>query len=378
MIAFSLQLKYVTLNTVQSQYNAQKAGITSAIVIAVLLPIGICGFCLLLKLRQNAAERREEMYYNDGAGNANQPPKESKPMNYQPNITNSGSDRSSSRSSGKKSKGSSDDRDSGIQTTEVKLHDDGRVTARVENENFQQQEQQENVARDSPISSLKNGIIKPNKANEMGSHHGSASGGSKASIQPSKDEMLLDLENDRGEQEMEVGNPTFNEVVARRSPVGSVGSIGRVKNASSPSVGSGSSSGKSNPRVPLPVGATITSSSDSSNLPSSARSSGRSIPNKAGTTSTTLSTALPLHVQTGPTLIGNNKYSTDAITASPLNDTDSTINSPAQSDARYDGVYYTREPLNDKPKEDFPTKTMDVDIDLSSYKPHGSSRPSAL
>ena len=177
---------------------------------------------------------------------------------------------------------------------------------------------------------------------------------------------------------MEVGNPTFNEVVARRSPVGSVGSIGRVKNASSPSVGSRSTSGKSNPRVPLPGGATITSSSDSSNLPSSARSSGRSIPNKAGTTSTTLSTALPLHIQTGPTLIGNNKYSTDAITASPLNDTDSTVNSPAQSDARYDGVYYTREPLNDKPKEDFPTKTMDVDIDLSSYKPHGSSRPSAL
>ena len=347
--------------------------------IAVLLPIGICGFCLLLKLRQNAAERREEMYYNDGAGNANQPPKESKPMNYQPNITNSGSDRSSSRSSGKKSKGSSDDRDSGIQTTEVKLHDDGRVTARVENENFQQQ--QEADAGVSPVSSLKNGIVEPNDAAEnelVGSHKGSASGGSKGSRHPSRNELLLDLENDRGENEMEVGNPTFNEVVARRSPVGSVGSIGRVKNASSPSVGSRSSSGKSNPRVPLPGGATITSSSDSSNLPSSARSSGRSIPNKAGTTSTTLSTALPLHIQTGPTLIGNNKYSTDAITASPLNDTDSTVNSPAQSDARYDGVYYTREPLNDKPKEDFPTKTMDVDIDLSSYKPHGSSRPSAL
>jgi hypothetical protein len=58
-------------------------------------------------------------------------------------------------------------------------------------------------------------------------------------------------------------------------------------------------------------------------------------------------------------------------------ESDASVSSPAQSDARYDGVYYTREPLNDKPKEDFPTKTMDVDIDFNSYKPHGN-RPSAL
>ena len=51
--------------------------------------------------------------------------------------------------------------------------------------------------------------------------------------------------------------------------------------------------------------------------------------------------------------------------------------SPSDSDARYDGVYYTREPLNNKPASDFPTKTLDVDIDPVSYKPHGN-RPSAL
>ena len=56
---------------------------------------------------------------------------------------------------------------------------------------------------------------------------------------------------------------------------------------------------------------------------------------------------------------------------------DASSASPAQSDTRYDGVYYTREPLNDKPRADFPTKTMDVDIDINSYKPHGS-KPSAL
>ena len=52
----------------QSQYNAQKAGITSAIVIAVLLPIGICGFCLLLQLRNKAADVREKK--EGGAGGA--------------------------------------------------------------------------------------------------------------------------------------------------------------------------------------------------------------------------------------------------------------------------------------------------------------------
>jgi hypothetical protein len=119
-------------------------------------------------------------------------------------------------------------------------------------------------------------------------------------------------------------------------------------------------------KVGLPTG--ITSSSDSSNLPSSARSSSRSNVNGGGITS------VPLQKQAGPSLIGVNKYSSDQ---APLNESDASVSSPGQSDARYDGVYYTREPLNDKPKEDFPTKTMDVDIDFNSYKPHGN-RPSAL
>ena len=355
----------------QSQYNAQKAGITSAIVIAVLLPIGICGFCLLLKLRQSAAEKREDKYYNDGTNTNNAPAhqRESRPSNYEPNITNSGPGTNrSSTSSGKKKIGrgdSSDDRDSGIQTTEVKLHDDGRVTT-LQKDNLQRQD-----PKDSPIASLKNGIINSNGVardghQSGGSRHGSLSGGSKGSRKPSKDEFLLDLENDRGENEMIVGNPTFNEVVSRRSPVGRVASIGSAKNGYNPSVGSGSSGKTSNPRVPLPTG--ITSSSDSSNLPSSARSSSRSNVNGGGITS------VPLQKQAGPSLIGVNKYSADR---APLNESDASVSSPAQSDARYDGVYYTREPLNDKPKEDFPTKTMDVDIDFNSYKPHGN-RPSAL
>ena len=43
--------------TAQARYNAQRAGITSAIVLAVLIPLGICGFCLILTLRERAAEK---------------------------------------------------------------------------------------------------------------------------------------------------------------------------------------------------------------------------------------------------------------------------------------------------------------------------------
>ena len=358
----------------QSQYNAQKAGITSAIVIAVLLPIGICGFCLMLQLRNRAAERREEKegrgYYDQTNNAAAGPERESKPM-YEPNITNSGpgTSRSSSSSGGRKKKigrGDSDDRDSGIQATEVKLHDDGRVTMNKENERFQQ----DAIPKDSPISSLKNGIIKANGVTAEnrshpsgGSRHGSLSGVSKTSRQPSKDEFLLSLENDRGENEMVVGNPTFNEVVARRSPVGRLASSDNIKNDNS----SGSSGKASSPRVPLPTG--TTSSSDGSNLPSSARSSSRS--DMKGRI-----TSVPLQKQAGSTLVGKDKYSIDR---SPLNQNDNADASPSptESNARYDGEYYTREPLNNKPSVDFPTKTMDVDIDFNSYNPHGN-RPSAL
>ena len=356
---------------VQSQYNAQKAGITSAIVIAVLLPIGICGFCLLLKLRQNAADKREDKLERDYYGGTNNAAatsaREPKPI-YEPNITNSapGSSRSSSGRKKKIGRGDSDDRDSGIQTADVKLHDDGRVTTLgKENDRFQQQH---TSPKESPRSSLKNGIIKSNGIapedvghhSGSGSRHGSLSGGSRASRQQSKDEFLLDLENDRGENEMVVGNPTFNEVVAQRSPVG--------KLPNSPSLGSGSSGKASIPRVPIPTG--ITSSSDSSNLPSSARSSSRSN-TKGGVTS------VPLQKQAGPTLIGKDKYSADRAPANEKDITSDVSLSPTQSDARYDGVYYTREPLINKPKAEFPTKTMDVDIDLDSYKPHGN-KPSAL
>ena len=57
---FITQCYWLFLCSVQSQYNAYRAGITSAIVVAVAVPIGICLWCLLLHLRRKGFERGEE------------------------------------------------------------------------------------------------------------------------------------------------------------------------------------------------------------------------------------------------------------------------------------------------------------------------------
>ncbi len=62
------------------QYNAQQAGITAAIVIAVLIPVGCCIVCLFLRLRQNVIEQRQS---NNYASNTV----------YKPTTTNAANDR---------------------------------------------------------------------------------------------------------------------------------------------------------------------------------------------------------------------------------------------------------------------------------------------
>ena len=51
---FSIKL---ILIAAQADYNTRRAGITSAIVVAILIPVGICGFCLIVHLRQKATEK---------------------------------------------------------------------------------------------------------------------------------------------------------------------------------------------------------------------------------------------------------------------------------------------------------------------------------
>ena len=110
-----------SLLKVQSQYNAYRAGITSAIVLAIMVPVGIALYCLLIFLRQKGAQRGMEKGYGGGGGaNYYQP---SGAATVQPNIR-------SSESSGSKVRNGTSDRDSGIQANDntVKMHDDGRVT----------------------------------------------------------------------------------------------------------------------------------------------------------------------------------------------------------------------------------------------------------
>ncbi len=62
-----------------SQYNSQQAGITAAIVIAVLIPVGCCLVCLIIRLRQHAIEQRQGYsaananYAAGGGGNVYKP-----------------------------------------------------------------------------------------------------------------------------------------------------------------------------------------------------------------------------------------------------------------------------------------------------------------
>lgn len=81
----------------QGQYNARRAGITSAIVIAVLIPVGICGFCLILTLRERAAQRAEGGY--DAGGGGFQPRQAAVRNNYEDYVDTTEVKRSSSSSS---------------------------------------------------------------------------------------------------------------------------------------------------------------------------------------------------------------------------------------------------------------------------------------
>ena len=47
------------------------------------------------------------------------------------------------------------------------------------------------------------------------------------------------------------------------------------------------------------------------------------------------------------------------------------------TDNKYDAVYYTKEPLPRRARSDFPEKTMDVDIDVKTFKV-STGRPSQL
>ena len=68
------------LFTAQSDYNTRKAGITSAIVIAILVPVGICGFCLIIHLRQRASEKAFNKSYDNRGGAAPFQPRETAPV----------------------------------------------------------------------------------------------------------------------------------------------------------------------------------------------------------------------------------------------------------------------------------------------------------
>ena len=260
------------LPLVQKQYNAYRAGVTTAIVLAILVPVGIALYCLLLYLRARGTEKGLAKGY--GGGNFYQQ------SATRPNITASASGSSGSGANNKKS---SSGGDSGIiqESGGIKMHDDGRVT--LQKERLYQQADDDS------------GDLVTQQQNKNSSEDNESVDSGLQTLRPTIN----------GGQ---TTGPSFNDVVQQRSPVSKLPSR------------SGSLKSGERRRVPLDVSAPEPQEPSSPGL-------------------------------------------------SDL--------SPSDSDARYDGVYYTREPLNNKPAHEFPTKTLDVDIDPISYKPHGN-RPSAL
>ena len=414
-------------STAQALYNSQKAGITSAIVICILLPLGICAFCLIMKLRERGAERG-----GDGG-------KDTAKTAGQRFGGASAPNRSSGNSFGKKGSYNDSDRDSGF-------HANGKVTVAANNRNDSDEDVRYNSERfqrkSNSQDSLKGGMRQPQKPPSEKADSYSHSNGSSISD-------LVNLESPPPPATRNVPDerkqPTLEDVVRHRPPVTRLPSSGRstpsspssptttgppklpqqqqpaktTTSSSVPPSRSGSTnfqpgqpirgSGRSNssdrllanadkpkndslpllhqiplgsvPRQPL---SNTTSSASSNFQPQPTRGSGRSTassnrsdPRNGG--------AIPKSaLKKGPGSL------TSSSTSSPPPPLPSSLPPPIHTDesddetdmspSDFDGVYYTNEPLNDKPRPDFPNKKMEVDIDIKNYKPYvaPTKKPSAL
>jgi hypothetical protein len=398
-------------STAQTLYNSQKAGITSAIVICILLPLGICAFCLIVHFRNKNSEG-----YDD------QDPRPARAAEGRTNVGQRfGADRSSGNSSASGKKGQSDsDRDSGF-------HANGRVTTasarnhsiddvRYNSERFQRTSAPE---RQDSLKAGK-GILK------------AGSGGSKAESysgsQASSASDLVDLETPpQPGARPKAEPPTLEDVVRNRPPVARLPSSSGRSTPSSPSSPTGSSlpatsisgvpqsqsddfrpkqplrgSGRSTSSerlladqgkpssVPLlsqgPLGSAprqpasaATSSPGSSFRPDPSRGSGRS------TSSSVASGAVPK----APAKAGPGSRGSSSASSPPPPPMPSSLPPPMTSDSEeetdvnpsdFDGSYYTNEPLVNKPRVDFPAKPLEADIDVKNYKPFSvpAKKPSAL
>ena len=420
-------------------YNSQKSGITSAIVICILLPLGICAFCLVVKLRERGRER--------GGGDGDGPAK-----NNSDGRKSVGQRFGAIRSSGSSGrKGNSDsDRDSGF-------HANGKVTVannrnnsdedvRYNSERFQRKA---NLAEKE--DSLKGGIVRGSSKAE--SYSGSK--GSSVSDLLDLDSPLPPASRNRGGNSKKSSNtnPSLEDVVRHRPPVT------RLPSSSGRSTPSSPSSPTSNPEKPFPAKPATTASSvptsrSNNNINNSnnninnnfqpqqpIRGSGRSassdrllnenrkpdslpilnqlplgnvprqpVSAKSSSASSNFQPQQPIRGSGRSTASSdrsaNNNNGGGAIPKSfqkkgPGSLTSSSASSPPPplpttlpppittddsedetdvSPSDFDGVYYTNEPLVDKPRVEFPAKTMETEIDIKNYKPFvaPNKKPSAL
>ena len=282
----------------QSQYNSQQAGITTAIVLAVLIPVGCVLGCLLFKLREVAKERRREKGYDDnpsgGLGNNAVYKPTTQAANY----------------------GRDDDFKRGGYQEESDYNDDARGAydenqpqsgSRYVDETFQRNYADSMTSQDTLRKEIRADSLTGLPSDPIG--RGRSDSGSRQSSRKAsrtnlvhEDPLLMRHEDPL----LRAPNPMPN------SPDNRSGAL---------------------PPPPMDLMS----------------------PPRANTSSR-----------------GSSSPPGSRARANNFQD-ESTDNN---TDNKYDAVYYTKEPLAQRPNLDFPDRTMDVDIDVHSYKPHG--RPSAI
>lgn len=358
LITLTFHAKRKTLPSVaQTVYNSQRAGITSAIVISILLPLGICAFCCILKLRENVLEgapsARSASGYPDRSFRASAPIRTS---------TNSKIRRKDS------------DRDSGIQAN------GDRVVAR-ERDYREPRYESDRIQKQAGPRSPQSSILKPSPRRDV-------------ELIEFEDPKMADIVKSRPPVTRipSSGRSTPSKEMEGRIAKGSVSSSNSGREASegktkleekllakgdSLSSDSGKESGrstKSEKNIPKLVDLVDVSGQDFNRKAGSGQDSSRGSKRSlnSGSSHSSKPTKSPDLAEThGPKSKPKSKSSSSSNLLPPEPTTKPPKTSTDESASDFDGVYYTQEPLNHRPAMGFPNTTLDADIDIKKYKTHG-------
>lgn len=382
-----------------AQYNARQAGITAAIVIAILIPVGCCLVCLIIRLRQHAIEQKQQYQgnYNSAV--------------YKDTTTAAGyeDDRGGffsrfQRGSGRNGRNRGYDSDSSSERKMAPMTSDPAT-----HEGNVRQDQDVLVRGEAPypgpvydpgtessVPSTPDSIKKIKQNHSRGSLNRNSVGMHPDPLLAMSHKSLPRGDGSRTNLMVEAGggNSLKRDITLQNDSL-----LGRSATLPPPP----SDLLDQSPRGV--GGATLASPPASISRPSTSSGAGTlksALKNSAGPSSSddagdavmAAATAAVSATPTSPTFFDNrNPYSSTsssnrssakmtrnkdrpplAVVPAGAEDVDT---ASENTDNKYDGVYYTKEPLPRRKPVEFPDRNMDVDINMGAYKTHGN-RPSDL